>query len=240
MAEEKKYLYADKLWTWKELEDYIDRTYVEPDLSRPNRITLALSMVEGERVLDLGCHIAFYSNFLARRGHKVVGADVDKDTLEIARKKFSHPGLEIIETDGRKLDVEDNTFDCALLMEVLEHSHDPRGLVREIHRVVKPGGFLILSVPNAASYHTIGRTLLLDLKSYYRKMESWPEFAYDQRDHYFYWDPFTLYRLLNKQGFKYVDHRFIDNFKLVNFLARLIPPLRRISTCFIIKVQKGA
>ena len=240
MADEKKYFYADKLRSWNELEKYIDQTYVEPDISRPNRITLALSMVEGERVLDLGCHIAFYSNFLARKGHKVVGADVDKDALEIARKKFSHPNLEIIETDGKKLDLEDNTFDCALLLEVLEHSQDPRGLVQEIHRVIKPGGFLILSVPNAASYHTIGRTLLLDIKSYFRKMESWPEFAADQRDHYFYWDPFTIYRLLNRQGFKYVDHRFIDNFKWVNFLARFIPPFRRISTCFIIKVQKTA
>jgi len=240
MADEKKYFYADKLWSWNELEKYIGQTYVEPDISRPNRITLALSMVEGESVLDLGCHIAFYSNFLARKGHKVVGADVDKDALEIARKKFSHPNLEIIETDGKKLDLEDNTFNCALLLEVLEHSRDPRGLVQEIHRVIKPGGFLILSVPNAASYHTFGRTLLLDLKSYFRKMESWPEFAYDQRDHYFYWDPFTIYRLLNKQGFKYADHKFIDNLKLVNFLARVFPPLRRISTCFIIKVQKTA
>jgi len=36
-----------------------------------------------------------------------------------------------------------------------------------------------------------------------------------------------------------VEHKFFDNLKLVNFLARFIPPLRKISTCFIIKVVKA-
>lgn len=237
---ETEYRYRDRLWSWEELDKYLDRSYSKDKFSRPTRITLALALVEGEKVLDLGCHVGAYSHYLAQKGHHVVAADVDDNVLKIARRKYSHPNVQIVKVDSDRLDFEDNSFDSALLLEVLEHSLDPRGLVREIHRVIKPGGFLILSVPNAASYHTFGRTLLLDIKSYFRKMESWPEFATDQRDHYFYWDPFTIYRLLNRQGFKYADHRFIDNFKWVNFLAKIFPPLRRISTCFIIKVQKTA
>ena len=237
---ETKYRYRNRLWSWEEIDKYLDQAYSKEKFSRPTRITLALAMVEGENILDLGCHVGAYSHYLAQKGHKVVAADVDEDVLRIARRKYSHPDLQFVRTDGDKLDFEDNFFDSVLLLEVLEHSQNPRSLVREIYRVLEPGGFLILSVPNAASYHTIGRTLLLDIKSYFRKMESWPEFAADQRDHYFYWDPFTIYRLLNKQGFKYADHKFIDNFKWVNFLARLLPPIRRISTCFIIKVQKTA
>ena len=237
---ETKYRYRDKLWSWEELDKYLEQAYSKEKFSRPSRITLALDLVEGESVLDIGCHAGAYSHYLACKGHKVVAADVDEDVLKIARRKYSHPDLQFVRTDGEKLDFEDGSFDSVLLLEVLEHCRHPRGLVQEIHRVLRPGGFLILSVPNAASYHTLGRTLLLDPKSYFRKMESWPEFATDQRDHYFYWDPFTIYRLLNRQGFKYADHNFVDNFSWVNFLARFIPPLRRISTCFIIKVQKVA
>jgi len=237
---ETKYRYRDRLWTWEELDEYLNQAYSAEKFTRPTRITLALEMVEGERILDIGCHAGAYSYYLAQKGHKVVAADVDEDVLKIARRKYSHPDLLFVRIDGSRLDFEDDSFDSVLLLEVLEHSRDPRGLVGEIHRVLRPGGFLILSVPNAASYHTLGRTLLLDLESYFRKMESWPEFATDQRDHYFYWDPFTLYRLLNKQGFKYADHRFIDNFRIVNLIARILPPLRRISTCFIIKVRKSA
>jgi len=237
---EKKYNYEGRLWSWKELDEFIDRKRGEIENEPSGRHFCALSMVEGKDILDIGCNVCIYSSFLVEKGHNVVAVDVDETALEIARKKHSYPNLKILKTDGQKLDFEDNFFDSVLLLEVLEHSQDPRGLVQEIHRVIKPGGFLILSVPNAASYHTVGRTLLLDIKSYFRKIESWPEFATDQRDHYFYWDPFTIYRLLNRQGFKYVDHRFVDNFKWVNFLARFIPPFRRISTCFIIKVQKTA
>ncbi|MEA1996701.1 MAG: class I SAM-dependent methyltransferase, partial [Gemmatimonadota bacterium] len=200
---EKKYRYQDRLWTWEELDSHIDRLAERLDRSHPDRVSLALGMVEGVDVLDLGCHLAIYSCFLAVKGHRVVGADVDRETLEIAKKKYSHPNLRIVLLDGERLDFEDNSFDCVLLLEVLEHCQDPRGLVREIHRVLRPGGSLVLSVPNAASYHTFARSILLNIPSYFRKMESWPEFAYDQRDHYFYWDPFTLYRLLNKEGFKY-------------------------------------
>ena len=237
-TETTRYRYLDKSWDWDELAAFIDRNYKDPDPARPDRIALALEMVEGREVLDLGCHFGFHAHYLARLGHRVVGAEIDPELVRIGKKKYSHPNLELVQVEGTRLEFADCSFDAVLLLEVLEHTRDPRGLVAEIHRVLRPGGVFILSVPNAASYHTLGRTLLLNLKSYYRKMESWPEFATDQRDHYFYWDPFTLYRLLNYQGFRYVEHKFSDNLRLVNFLARFIPPLGRISTCFIIKVVK--
>jgi SAM-dependent methyltransferase len=229
------YRYEDKLWEWEELEKHLARVYSRP----PARVGLALGLVEGREVLDLGCHLADCAFALARRGHRVTAADVDEDTLKIARRLHSHPDLEIVRVKGEGgLPFGDCAFDSVLLLEVLEHTRDPRGLVAEIHRVLRPGGHLVLSVPNAASYHTLARTLLLNLPRYFRRMEQWPAFAYDQRDHFFYWDPFTLYRLLNVAGFVYEEHRFSDNIGWVNFLARFIPPLGRVSTCFIIKVQK--
>ncbi|HLA38995.1 MAG TPA: methyltransferase domain-containing protein [Candidatus Glassbacteria bacterium] len=234
----RKYVFDGREWDWAELDAYIGR---ELDLLRKSgrrRVKLALGMVEGREVLDVGCHLGLEAFLLHERGHQVTGVDVDENVLEIAERKFGNAGIRFSRTDGLHLDFPDGSFDCAILLEVLEHSEHPRGLVRELHRVLRPGGHLIVSVPNAASYHTLARTVLLNLKAYYRKMETWPEFATDQRDHYYYWDPFTLYRLLSRQGFHYADHDFSDNFRLVNALGKVLPLFRRISTCFIIKVRR--
>ena len=50
---ETKYRYRDRLWTWEELDDYLNQAYSEEKFTRPTRITLALEMVEGEKVLDI-------------------------------------------------------------------------------------------------------------------------------------------------------------------------------------------
>jgi len=233
-----KYFFDGREWDWEALSAYLDRDYGRLHSDGRNRVSRALNLVEGRDVLDVGCHAGQQAHYLAERGHRVQGVDIDDNLLEIAKRKYGGPGVEFAGTDGTRLDFADGSFDCAILLEVLEHTEHPRGLVREIHRVLKPGGHLVVSVPNAASYHTLARSLLLNLKSYYRRMESWPAFATDQRDHYYYWDPFTLYRLLNRQGFRYVDHAFSDNLKLVNVLAGILPFLRRISTCFILKVRR--
>lgn len=233
-----KYFYEEKYWEWGDLSAHLDREF-PPEFFESGRIARALAMAEGSRVLDLGCFIGLCSHHLALRGHQVVGVDVDENCIEIARRKHSHPKLSFEHTDGRGLEFDDASFDCVLLLEVLEHSFNPRGLVAEIHRVLKPGGCLIVSVPNASSYHTLARSLLLNIKSYYRKMESWPAFAVDQRDHFYYWEPFTLYRLLNVQGFKYVDHAFRDNFRFIEIISRFLPPLKKVLTCYILKVRKG-
>ena len=234
---DKKYFYEDKYWQWNELSPHLEKQF-PPEYTHSGRIARALTMAEGRKILDLGCSLGHYSYRLASEGHQVVGVDVDENCVEIARKIHQHPELSFAHTDGRVLEFDDGSFDCVLLLEVLEHTFNPRGLIAEIHRVLKPGGCLIVSVPNASSYHTLARTLLLNIKSYYRKMESWPAFTVDQRDHYFYWEPFTLYRLLNVQGFQYVDHAFRDNFRFFEILGRVLPPLQKISTCYIIKVRK--
>ncbi len=234
----KKYFVNDKYWDWEELSVQMDNALARLESGDSSRLKYAMEWVDGQSVLDIGCQRGVYSYYQASKGRQVVGIDVDPLILEVAERKFSHPNLTFRHTGGNELDFPDSSFGCVMLMEVLEHTFHPRGLISEIHRVLKPGGSLIVSVPNAASYHTLARTLLLPVKSYFAKMESWPEFATDQRDHYFYWDAFTLYRLLNTQGFRYLDHRYVDNRKLVNILGRLLIPLRKMSTCFMIKVRK--
>ncbi len=75
-----------------------------------------------------------------------VGVDVSRDA--IARGLTSRPGLELLHiTEGEPLPFEDDTFDSVSLLDVLEHVADQAWTLGELHRVLKPGGRLIVTVP---------------------------------------------------------------------------------------------
>lgn len=98
-------------------------------------------------VLDIGCRDGTLTSMYAA-GRRVTGVDIDSDALAVARDKHG------IDTHHVNLNVtglpfEDGTFDAVVAGEVLEHLQFPDVAVREIHRVLKPGGVVVGSVPNA-------------------------------------------------------------------------------------------
>jgi SAM-dependent methyltransferase len=106
-------------------------------------------------VLDLGCRDGALTQAYAA-GNDVVGVDADREALAEAAKL----GIETHWADlDRPLDFEDASFDVAVAGELLEHLRDPHRLVAEIHRVLRPGGTFVGSVPNA--YRLKGRLRFL-------------------------------------------------------------------------------
>jgi SAM-dependent methyltransferase len=112
----------------------------------PERIPLLVAAVgRGKRVLDLGCRSgALTRHFL--EGNTVVGLDVDPAALEKAAALGIEPVQANVE-DG--LPFEDASFDAVVAGELLEHLQFPDALVAEIRRVLRAGGVLAGSVPNA-------------------------------------------------------------------------------------------
>lgn len=99
----------------------------------------------GRRVLDLGCRYGALTRSYAG-GNDVVGVDVDREALAEAAKL----GIETRWADVEKpLDLPDGTFDVVVAGELLEHLRDPAAVVAEAERVLRPGGLLVGSVPNA-------------------------------------------------------------------------------------------
>jgi SAM-dependent methyltransferase len=112
----------------------------------PERIPFFQAAIgRGRRVLDLGCRSgAFTRHFL--EGNEVVGLDVDRAALA----KAAELGIETVVGDVEDtLPFADESFDVVVAGELLEHLRFPDALVAETRRVLRPGGVLVGSVPNA-------------------------------------------------------------------------------------------
>ncbi len=119
------------------------------------------SLAKGLRVLDAGCGNGYVLAQYARFGADVSGVDLTQTALDLSRKRFALAGLngDFRLTDGNRLSFKDATFDIACSMGVLHHIADPRPMIAEMRRVVKPGGCIILMLYHRASwkYHVVLR-----------------------------------------------------------------------------------
>ena len=99
----------------------------------------------GKRVLDLGCRSgALTRHFL--EGNDVVGLDIDR----VALAKAEAQGIQVVEANVEEpLPFPDGSFDAVVAGELLEHLQFPDALVAEVRRVLRPGGTIVGSVPNA-------------------------------------------------------------------------------------------
>ena len=99
----------------------------------------------GRRVLDLGCRDGALSATYAQ-GNEIVGVDADREALAEAEQL----GIETHWADlDDSLPFGDESFDVVVAGELLEHLRDPRRVVADVRRVLRPGGTFVASVPNA-------------------------------------------------------------------------------------------
>jgi SAM-dependent methyltransferase len=107
-------------------------------------LDLFLSASPGPTVLDAGAGQGTLSVKLAELGFEVTSADASEAAVQVLRDRA--PGR-VVEADVTSLPFEDESFDAAVLGEVLEHVDDDRQALGEVARVLRPLGVLALSVP---------------------------------------------------------------------------------------------
>lgn len=110
-----------------------------------------VSRVEGRRVLDVACGTGAVSQELARAGHEVVGLDQNEGMLAVARERM--PGVQFVVGEAERLPFADGEFDALTVTYLLRYVDDPTAAVRELARVVKPGGVVAMlefAVPRGA------------------------------------------------------------------------------------------
>jgi 2-polyprenyl-3-methyl-5-hydroxy-6-metoxy-1,4-benzoquinol methylase len=113
-------------------------------------------MGSGKRVLDIGCRDGTLTKWF-RRGNNVYGIDIDE--LALRAFKESIGAREVLADINQSLPFKSESFDVLVLGEVMEHTFFPSEVLAECHRVLKPGGLLLGSVPNG--YHLRNRLRFL-------------------------------------------------------------------------------
>jgi 2-polyprenyl-3-methyl-5-hydroxy-6-metoxy-1,4-benzoquinol methylase len=110
-----------------------------------------------KRVLDVGCAGGYIALMLSELGHEVLGVELNERMAAEARAR----GVDVLEHDlDLPLPLPDDEFDLVHACEVVEHLFDTEGFLRELRRVLRPGGALIASTPNLNSLHNRVRVLL--------------------------------------------------------------------------------
>ncbi len=108
----------------------------------------------GRKVLEVGCGAGVDLARFARGGAQVTGVDLTTSAIDLARTNFSQQGLEgdFRVADGEQLPFPDDAFDLVYAHGVVQYTANPRRLVQECRRVLKPGGQAVFQVYNRVSW----------------------------------------------------------------------------------------
>ncbi len=127
-------------------------------------------LLEGKRVLDVGCGGGILSESMAEKGADVVGIDLGEKALKVAQLHSLETGLEV---DYRHIavealaDLEPATYDIVTCMEMLEHVPDPASIVNACAKLVKPDGHVFFSTinrnPKAYAFAVLGAEYILNI-----------------------------------------------------------------------------
>lgn len=145
--------------------DSFDDVMNRYDLEKRLRIVFDQSLrgnpLRGRLLLDAGCGTGEFSRRAAAAGARVVALDIGPRLVQLARRKVG--GLLGVVGDLTALPMPDGVFDYVICSEAIEHTVIPRLAVSELCRVLRPGGTLVVTVPNRAwgFAHVLARFLRL-------------------------------------------------------------------------------
>jgi ubiquinone/menaquinone biosynthesis C-methylase UbiE len=103
------------------------------------------------RVLDLACGTGYGSDYLSGKAGRVVGVDYAPQIVASNRARYGYSGASFLAMDGCALGFQDESFDCILSQDTIEHIVDDRRFVAEVARVLRKTGRLVIFTPHGNS-----------------------------------------------------------------------------------------
>jgi ubiquinone/menaquinone biosynthesis C-methylase UbiE len=154
--------------------------------------------LNGKRIIEMGSGSGYTSTALAMKGASCALLDISSDSLEVSKQSFVENGLAAPDCylqDALSSGLPSETFDVAWNGGVIEHFLDSgkEQLLREMHRIVKPGGLVIVLVPNSWCIQ------FQAVQVWMKKRGTWPYGFEDDMS------PLRLWRMATKLGFADVD-----------------------------------
>lgn len=155
-------------------------------------------LVKG-RILDIGSGNGFLCSQLSELGYDMVGTEPDQQGFEISKTNYPNIKFYNLGVDAEPtILTKENTylFDAVVSTEVIEHLYSPQQIPRLANKVLKDGGYLIISTP----YHGYFKNLALAV------MDKWDfhHHPFVEGGHVKFWSRRTLTRLLQENGFEVV------------------------------------
>lgn len=137
-------------------------------------------------LLDVGCALGFFLEIAKEDGWKAKGLELSGHAYAYAKNKL---GLDVLNKTIGNSNLKSSSFDAVTMFDVIEHLPDPKATLKEISRILKPGGVLAVTTPNIGS---LAARLL---------WKRWEEVK-RVREHIYFFSGFTLARLLEDLNFK--------------------------------------
>ncbi len=203
--------FYNRLWRLKLRPDYrpavqrdwFHRLVLDPifDPTANPRHEVALKLLRGgQRLLDIGCWDGYLLERIREAGlyQELYGVDIVPESVETVRSKGFQ--AEVVDLNRDPLPFPDEYFDGVTMLAVLEHVFDPYAVIREVHRVLRPGGELVIDVPNVASLTNRLRIL------FGRLPVTSTDTGWDG-GHLHYFTKHALDRFLARQGFEIVARK---------------------------------
>lgn len=116
------------------------------------RYQSALELVKNNVVLDIASGSGYGTNLLASKAKFVFGVDISKEAVAYAKNNFSKKNTEFILGDGESIPLDENSVDIVVTFETIEHIKDYKNFIKEINRVLKPNGLVVVSTPNDLAF----------------------------------------------------------------------------------------
>lgn len=212
MRNDKKRFY-NKRWATPKKVDFFgyERNRILPEFFPPTE--------RHEKVLDLGCGSGQVAAYLKKQGYRIWGIDISKRAVSLAKKLKI--GEFLVGDIEEKLPYRPSFFDIVFWGDGIEHVFEPEKVLKEVKRVLKPGGRVIISCPNMAfwiyRWHYLKTGTIPHTEGH--QCEPW------QTGHIRFFNSKILARLLKKTGFKPTKIRGASKPGMNSFFSKFWPEL---------------
>ncbi|MCO1360003.1 glycoside hydrolase family 99-like domain-containing protein [Burkholderia multivorans] len=138
-------------------ERYIPGMSAQIEVEHMHRYLIARKLAAGLHVLDIACGEGYGSYALSRTAASVVGVDISDDAIRHAQSAYGDKANNLTFVVGSAADIPlaDASVDLVVSFETIEHHDQHEAMMREIKRVLRPDGLVIISSPNKYEYSDV-------------------------------------------------------------------------------------
>ena len=138
-------------------ERFISPQGIYTNRIRKEIITGMVDCWQGKKILEVGTGTGILSIAVSMIGASVVSSDITGGMLTVARERALQAGasdsISLVRMDAQSLAIKDAIFDGCICINVLNHVREDKRVLKEISRILKPGGFLIVNFPIVVSFY---------------------------------------------------------------------------------------